>query len=126
MVMKNRWQSIKYALQGLSDAIQTQPNLRIHLMIALVVVLVGCSLSLTRLEWIAVVLTIALVLLAELLNTAIEYLTNLVSPEYHPLAGKTKDAAAAAVLITAIAAVVVGLLIFLPKLWLLLSQIRLH
>jgi len=66
-------------------------------------------------EWIVVVLCVAVVLSLEAMNTAIEHLTDLVSPGFHPLAGKTKDVAAAAVLLAAMGAVVVGLLIFLPK-----------
>jgi diacylglycerol kinase len=114
--MKKRWQSILFACQGLLDGFRTQPNFRIQLIVALAVVVTGWGLSISRLEWLAIVLTIALVLSAEMLNTAIEYLTDLASPEVHPLAGKAKDAAAAAVLLTAAAAVLVGILIFLPKL----------
>ena len=67
-------------------------------------------------EWCWITLAIGLVLLAEMFNTAIEYLTDLASPEIHPLAKKTKDVASGAVLIAALVAVVIGLLIFLPKL----------
>jgi diacylglycerol kinase len=67
-------------------------------------------------EWVALVICIVLVLALEAVNTALEYLTDLVSPEYHPLAGKAKDVAAAAVLIAAIGAVWVGILIFMPYL----------
>lgn len=66
-------------------------------------------------EWCFVTLCITLVIMAEAFNTAIENLTDLVSPDFHPLAGKTKDLAAGAVLIFSIGAVIVGLLIFLPK-----------
>lgn len=65
-------------------------------------------------EWLAVILCFALVIGLEAVNTALEYLTDLVSPDYHPLAGKTKDVAAAAVLIAALGAVAVGLLVFVP------------
>jgi diacylglycerol kinase len=114
--MKKRWQSILFACQGLRNGFLTQPNFRIHLAVAIAVIVFGWMLSLSRMEWIVITLTIALVLSSEMLNTAMEYLTNLVSPDYHPLAGKAKDAAAAAVLLTAAAAVLVGLIIFLPKL----------
>ena len=77
----------------------------------------GFLLGISRLEWVAIVICILLVTAAEAMNTALEYLTDLVSPGFHELAGKAKDAAAAAVLITAIGAVIVGLLIFVPRMW---------
>lgn len=96
---------------------RTQPNARFHLVAAVVVTAAGFLLEISRLEWLAVVLCMALVLALEAVNTALEYLTDLVSPEYHPLAGKAKDAAAGAVLVAAIGAAVVGGVVFLPKLW---------
>jgi len=66
-------------------------------------------------EWCWITLAIGLVILSEMFNTAIEYLTDLVSPEMHPLAKKTKDVASGAVLIAALMAVVIGLFIFIPK-----------
>lgn len=71
-------------------------------------------------EWRWIVLSIALVLVSELLNTAIEALVDLVSPGYHALAKRAKDAAAAAVLLAAIAAVIIGCTVFIPKLWVLI------
>lgn len=75
----------------------------------------GFYFDISSMEWVALVLCIALVFAMEAVNTALEYLTDLVSPGFHPLAGKAKDAAAAAVLLAAAGAVVVGLVIFLPK-----------
>jgi len=109
--------SFRYAFRGLADMLRTQPNARFHLAASVVVAGAGFWLEISRMEWIAVVVCMALVLALEAVNTALEYLTDLVSPEYHPLAGKAKDAAAGAVLVAAIAAAVVGGLIFLPKLW---------
>lgn len=80
-----------------------------------VVLAAGLWLRLSRMEWALVTLCIALVLALEAVNTALEYLTDLVSPHYHPLAGKAKDVAAGAVLLGALGAVVTGLLIFGPK-----------
>jgi diacylglycerol kinase (ATP) len=117
MSLKNRISSFQYAFQGLLDLFQSQANARIHGIIAILVVSAGFIFQISRLEWISVICCIALVLSLEALNTAIEYLTNLVSPGYHPLAGKVKDVAAAAVLISAVAAVLVGLIIFLPKIF---------
>ena len=113
--MRARLRSFRYAFQGLADLFRTQPNARIHLAAAALVVAVGAYTGLSRLEWLAIVLCIGLVIALEAVNTALEYLTDLVSPEHHPLAGKAKDAAAAAVLVAALGAAVVGAVIFGPK-----------
>ncbi|MEQ1745623.1 MAG: diacylglycerol kinase family protein [Saprospiraceae bacterium] len=107
--------SFRYALHGLADLFRTQPNARFHLVASVAVVAAGFWLEISRLEWIAVVLCMALVIALEAINTALEYLTDVVSPDYHPLAGKAKDVAAAAVLVAAVGAAVVGGLVFLPK-----------
>ena len=114
MSFKKRASSFYYAGRGLADLFRTQPNARIHLALAAGAIALGGYCGLSRGEWIAVAGCIAAVLAAEAVNTALEYLTDLVSPNFHPLAGKAKDAAAAAVLVTAIGAAVVGLLIFAP------------
>ncbi len=118
--MKKRLHSFRYAFQGLADLFRSQPNARIHAVAAVAAVCLGIFLSISRLEWAVVVVCIALVLSLEALNTAIEHLTDLVSPNYHPLAGKAKDVAAAAVLIAAMGAAVAGAVIFLPKIIVLL------
>lgn len=117
MSIHRRAASFRYAAQGLADLIRTQPNARIHLGLALVALVAGAYLGVSPLEWVAIVVCIAVVLGFEALNTALEYLTDLVSPGHHPLAGKAKDAAAAAVLLAAAGAAVVGGIIFLPKIW---------
>lgn len=109
--------SFKYAFQGLKDLFRTQANARIHLIVAIFAVAMGIWLRINPTEWAVISLCIAWVLAAEAFNTAIEYLTDLVSPDHHVLAGKTKDAAAAAVLLSAMGAAVVGLWILGPKLW---------
>lgn len=116
MWFSKRIASFKYAFKGLLILIRTQPNFIIHLVVATIAVAIAFWLKLSTLEWLMLVLTIVLVLFAEAANSALEFLTDLVSPDYHPLAGKAKDVAATAVLITAIGAVVVGLILFLPKL----------
>jgi diacylglycerol kinase (ATP) len=108
--------SFGYALNGLKIVLGSQQNFRIHLVVALLVIVSGKLAGLTNLEWCVIVLTISLVLAMEIINTAIEKLVDLVSPDFHPQAGIVKDIAAAAVLLTAIGAVIVGLIIFLPKL----------
>ncbi len=123
MDLRRRVDSFRYAFRGLADLFQSQPNARIHLFVAGTVVAGGWGLHISRLEWGALVLCMALVIALEAVNTAIEYLTDLVSPEFHPLAGKVKDVAAAAVLVGAFGAVVVGLIVFLPKLVFLLYPV---
>lgn len=115
MSLQKRAASFGYAFKGMADLFKNQPNARIHLMAATIAILAGVFFQISRMEWIAVLLCIALVISLEAVNTAIEYLTDLVSPGMHPLAGKTKDVAAAAVLLAAIGAILVGGMIFLPK-----------
>jgi diacylglycerol kinase len=95
--------------------VATERNAKLHLAAVLAVIMAGWWFSISTLEWAILVLTIVCVLAAEAFNTAIEQLTDLVSPDYHPLAGKVKDLAAGSVLLCAIGAVVVGILLFLPK-----------
>jgi diacylglycerol kinase len=108
--------SFKYGFAGIAHAIRTQANLRIHLSISIAVVIAGLSLRISNTEWAIIVVTMMIVLSAELFNTSIENAMDRVSPEQHPLVKVAKDSAAGAVLITAIGAIVVGVLIFGPKL----------
>lgn len=117
MSLRRRLNSFRYAFQGLADLFRSQANARIHLAATFLVLALGFWLGISRLEWAALAFCIALVLAMEAMNTALEYLTDFVSPGQHPLAGKAKDAAAAAVLIAAAGAAVVGAIVFLPKLY---------
>ncbi|MEY4927819.1 MAG: hypothetical protein RI894_2255 [Bacteroidota bacterium] len=110
-----RLKSFHYAFSGIAEVVRSQPNAKIHLVGLVASIVLGGVCGLSAIEWAVVALCCGSVLAAEALNTAIENVVDLVSPDYHPLAGKAKDAAAAAVLITAIAAVIVGVIIFLPK-----------
>lgn len=120
-MLKNRIDSFGFAFKGVFDLIKTQINARIHLCAAFSVCILGYYFQITATEWCLCIFAISVVLAGEAFNTAIEYLTDLVSPDYHILAGKTKDVAAAGVLITAIGAAIVGLIIFLPKILLILT-----
>ena len=120
--LKQRFASFGYAFTGMIEVIRSQANPKIHLLAAILAILGGWYLVISTVEWCLVILCITSVLGAESLNTAIEYLTDLVSPKFHPLAKKTKDAAAAGVLWVAIGALAVGVIIFLPKLVALLSS----
>lgn len=114
-MIKKRLASFGFAFKGIATLIRSQPNARIHLMAIIVVTGAGFFFKVSHLEWLVLTLTMTIVMAAEGFNTALEFLTDLVSPHYHELAGKTKDVAAAAVLITAIGAIVVGMIIFVPK-----------
>ncbi len=115
--LAGRVASFGFALRGLRTLVATQANARIHAVATVLAIAAGFWFALTRMEWCAVVAAIGLVWTAEGLNTALEFLTDLASPEHHPLAGKTKDVAAGAVLAASIAAAVIGAIIFGPKLW---------
>jgi diacylglycerol kinase (ATP) len=117
MPRSNLLTSFKYAFGGVWHVLRTQRNARIHLLVALVVIALGLWLGLSRTEWAIIVLTIGLVLAAESFNTVAEAAVDLATAEFHPLAKIAKDVAAGAVLLTAITAVIVGLLILGPPLW---------
>jgi diacylglycerol kinase (ATP) len=99
------------------SALRSEVHLRFHALATVVVIGLGFYYGITRLEWALVAISVACVWSAELMNTAIEALTDLASPEYHPLAGKAKDVAAAAVLLAAFGALAVGALVFGPKIF---------
>ena len=115
-MLKKRINSFKYAFRGIYAMFRSEPNARIHLVVMILVIIAGLYFEITPGQWLAVIICIGMVLAAEAFNTALEALTDLVSPEHHPLAGKVKDVAAAAVLITAITAIITGLFVFLPEL----------
>lgn len=106
--------SFGYAYAGLLYVARTQRNFRIHLAIALLATIAGLLLGMSLTEWAVFGVMVVVVLAAEMTNTMVEALVDLVSPGYHPLAKVSKDVAAGVVLLTAIGAVVVGLLIFGP------------
>lgn len=122
MSIKKRIHSFGFALKGMVTLFKTQPNARIHLIAICGVTVAGYLLKVSTSEWCFIVIAFAMVLAAEAFNTAIEFVVDLTSPDYHPLAGKAKDVAAAAVLITAIGAATIGIIIFLPKLLILLKE----
>ncbi len=120
--MKKLIRSFGYAFKGLGHAAATQLNFRIHLGASVVAAGMGFALHISANEWQWVILCIALVLVAELLNTAIELLTDLVSPKYNKIAGHVKDVSAGAVVIAVLFALITGAIIFLPKLLLLIHH----
>jgi diacylglycerol kinase (ATP) len=111
---KSRMNSFSYAFKGVKAAFDSEHNLWIHFSVTVMVILAGFAFNITKYEWLILLLIITIVIVTEFFNTAIETIINLVSPGYHPLAGKAKDVAAGAVLITAVVALIVGAIIFLP------------
>ncbi len=115
--MKKLLNSFGYALKGMMVVLKTQQNMRIHAVAVLVVTVAGLFLGLTAIEWSLIALSIGGVMAAEMMNTAIEALVDLVSPQFDERAGKIKDIAAGAVLLTAIVAAVVAVYIFGNKIF---------
>ncbi|MFA6582248.1 MAG: diacylglycerol kinase family protein [Paludibacter sp.] len=121
--MKKRIKSFGFAGRGIYSVIKSEFNMKIHITIGILVFICGFIFNISLTEWLLCLLCFGLVLGAEMINTAIENVVDLVSPDQHPLAGKAKDAAAGAVLICAIISAVIGLLIFVPKGWNLLMTV---
>ena len=115
--IRSRIASFRYAFQGWGYVLRTQRNAWIHSAIAIVVFIMGWWLNLPARDWAVIILTAAFVFSAEFINTAIEAVVDLATAEHHPLAKVGKDVGAAAVLVAAMAAVLVGLLILGPPLW---------
>jgi len=111
------WNSLRVALSGAAHVLRTERNAQIEGGIALLAIGLGLWLGIASQEWAVLFTLIALVLALEMINTALEATVDLVCPEQHPLAKKAKDSAAGAVVVVAIGSVVVGLVIFLPRLW---------
>ena len=115
--LASRLRSFRHAFGGLSHALRTQRNAWVHTAVACAVLVVGLWVGLPPRDWAVIVLTVALVFTAEFINTSIEAIVDLASPDNHPLAKIGKDVGAAAVLVSALAAVLVGLLLLGPPLW---------
>lgn len=123
-MLKQMFKSIGVAFDGIIDLIKCENNAKVHLVSTIVVIIVGLKLQFLAIEWLWISLAIAGVWVAELINTAIEKLMDLVSPEINPIAKKVKDYAAGAVLVMAIWAIFVFCLISLPHLWMWLAFSR--
>lgn len=115
MKKHNLLYSFYYAFRGIITAIKEERNMKIHVSIATLVVILGLLLTLSKIEWFSIIIIISLVISAEIFNTAIETVVNLVSPKYNELAKKAKDLSAGTVLVLAICSVIIGLIIFMPK-----------
>jgi diacylglycerol kinase len=114
--LQSRLKSFVYAGQGVRAVLKTEHNAWIHLALTLSAVVCGFLLEVSKLEWVSLIIVIAMVWIAELINTAVEKTIDFIALERNPLLKKIKDMAAAAVLIAAVAALLVGCVIFVPKL----------
>lgn len=116
-MIKKFFKGFIFGFQGLLYAFNTQINFKVHTLCAILVFILGYFLNITLQEWLWITLAISMVLIAELFNTAFEVLVDLISPEYNRKAGIIKDLAAGAVMVTAFFAAIIGLIIFLPKIF---------
>lgn len=110
-----RAKSFSFAFRGLRLLVQTQHNFCVQIFLTLLVIFLGLYFNISQIEWMFLVLSVGLVLMAEAFNTAFEFDIDLTSPTYHPYARDTKDVAAGAVLISTIASSIIGFIIFIPK-----------
>lgn len=109
------FKSFKYALDGLRYAFKYEQNLLVHIVATVLVIIFGFLFKISLGEWLVLVLIIGMVIATELINTSIEATIDLCTSEIHPLAKVAKDTAASAVLVFAFTAVIIGLIIFVPK-----------
>jgi diacylglycerol kinase (ATP) len=114
--VQNRLKSVGYAFKGMIFLIRTEASIQIQVVIALVVTLAGIYFNLSPMEWMIQVAMIGLVMSIEAVNTAIEYIADFVHPEHHKKIGLIKDISAGAVFIASVVAVVIALIIYIPKL----------
>lgn len=110
-----RWVGLTFAVNGIKEAIKTEKNIRIHLVVAGIVILSGGFIGLSLVEWGLLFLTIGLVISLEMINAAIERIMDYLAPDIHPAVEIIKDISAGAVLVSACISVVIGIIIFLPK-----------
>jgi diacylglycerol kinase (ATP) len=120
--LAERLKSFGHAFRGLAQLVKAEHNFRIHLVATILVVLAGILLNINTAEWLIIIITIGIVLVAEALNSAVEHLCDKVSPGEDQQIKKIKDMLAAAVLISAVMAVIIGIIIFLPHILALILQ----
>lgn len=113
--ISKRLKSFKYAFNGLRILIKEEHNARIHLFATVCVIIAGLFFNISMNEWIGVIFSIGLVFSLEIINSSIENIADFISPEKHEMIKKIKDLSASGVLISAITALIIGLIIFIPK-----------
>lgn len=117
LTFTGRLRSVRCAVRGIRIMLHSQHNAWLHAAATLLVCLAGFALGISAAQWCWLVLAIMSVWTAEALNTALEFLTDVASPSFHPIAGKAKDVAAGAVLISAVGSMVIGALVLGPPFW---------
>jgi diacylglycerol kinase (ATP) len=117
MANPSRLKSFAFAISGILLAVKTQANMRIHVAISAAVILAAWYFQLSKTDWLWLIVSIILVLSAELLNSAFEYVCDVISPQHNASVGRAKDIAAGAVLVVACGAALIGLLVFLPYIY---------
>ncbi|KUO73829.1 MAG: hypothetical protein APF77_04945 [Clostridia bacterium BRH_c25] len=110
-------ESLRCAIEGIRYCINTQRNMKIHFIVAIIVLFAGILLEVSRLELIILIMSISIVFICEIINTAVEKTVDTMTQDYHPIAKIAKDVAASAVLVAAINSVIVGCMIFGKYLW---------
>lgn len=115
--ISNRIKSFGYAINGLKILFKEEPNAKIQVLAAIAIVIAGFVFNISTSEWIAIILAIGFVLAMEAINTTIEGIADFISPEKNEMIKKIKDLSAAGVLISALTALIIGLIVFLPKFW---------
>lgn len=116
--MKKLLKSFKYAFEGIFTGIKEEQNMKVHITIMILVIISGIMLKISKIEWIICIILFGLVISMELINTAIENTVDLITKEKNEKAKIAKDVAAGAVLVSAIASAIIGLIIFVPKIML--------
>ena len=114
--------SLNQAWRGIWYTCKTQGHMRFHLTAGIIVLVLAWWLRVSRFDWLILIVAVGSVFGAEVMNSAVELVVDLAQPHFDPLAGMAKDVAAGAVLIAAIQAVIIGLIVFVPRLWLHFSQ----
>lgn len=113
--IKRFYESFMYAVKGLIATYQKEPNMKIHILVSVLVIVFGFLLKVSLIEWIFLIFSIGLVIASEIINTSIENLVDLATMEYHEKAKIAKDTAAGYVLVLSVTAAIIGLIIFIPK-----------
>ena len=113
--IRKRLKSFKYAINGLRVLFKYEHNSRIHLVALICAIVLGIFLDISNLEWLFIVIVSGFVFSTEIVNSAIEYISNFISPNYNEIIKKVKDLSAAAVLVSAITSLIVAFIIFIPK-----------
>jgi diacylglycerol kinase (ATP) len=116
--LRNRWKSVGFALRGALFLIGTEASIKVQVFIAIVMTAAGFFFEISNTEWILQILTIAIIMGSEGLNTAIEKISDYVQPEFDEKIGLIKDVSAGAVMLVSIAATIIGFIIYLPKIFL--------